>query len=65
MITRHRRRIEERPTERTGSELFLESETMSLDEFWDAMAEEVEAISHEDLRAEIAPLKARLAKNIH
>jgi hypothetical protein len=65
MFTRQPRASEEQSTDRTGSEPLRESQTMSLDEFWDAMADEVEAMSHEDLRAELAPFKARLARQLH
>lgn len=65
MISRDRRPETGSTADRTSAELLLDSETMSLDEFWDAMADEVEAMSNEELRAELAPLKARLARKVH
>ena len=63
MFTRQRRASEEQSTER--AELVLDGGTMSLDEFWDAMADELEAMSQEELSAELAPLKAHLARQVH
>jgi hypothetical protein len=65
MITRHRRPPEDVSREPTSAKRFLEGETLSLDEFWDAMADEVEAMSHEELRAELAPLRRRYARELH
>ena len=64
MVSRHRRSTDS-SQEQAGSEPSSEAEIMSMEEFWNAMADAVEAMSNEELRAELAPLKAVLARNLH
>lgn len=65
MTFRNRRPVAGNLTERTRSEPPPEGATLTLDEFWDAMADAVEAMSHDELRAELKPLKAALARKLH
>ena len=65
MISRNRRPVAGNLIDRTSPEPLPEGPTMTLDEFWDAMADAVEAMSQEELRAELRPLKAQLARKLH
>jgi hypothetical protein len=65
MISRNRRPVAGNLIDRTSAEPLPEGPTMTLDEFWDAMADAVEAMSHEELRAELMPLKAQLTEKLH
>lgn len=65
MIFRNRRPVMGNLIERASSEPLPESPSMTLDEFWDAMADAVEAMSHDELRAELRPLKAQFARKLH
>ena len=65
MTFRNRRPDAGNLTERTGAKPLPEGPAMTMDEFWDAMADAVEAMSHDELRAELKPLKAALARKLH
>lgn len=61
----NRRRTATGSHERAGSERFPESDIIPLEEFWHLMADACEAMSNDQLRAELAPVKAALARRYH
>ncbi len=65
MSFRNRRPVTGNPIDRARSAPLPEGPAMTLEEFWDDMADAVEAMSHDELRAELKPLKAQFARKLH
>lgn len=65
MIPRLRRPHTAGLTDRAKAELFARSETTSQEELWDILADETEAMSNEELRAELASLRVTRVRDFH
>lgn len=65
MIPWLRRSLASTSADRSKAELFLRSQGTALEEFWDALAADTAAMSHEELRAELAPLRIWHPSDFH
>lgn len=52
-------------TDRAAIEIRVRSRGTALEDFWNAMADDTEALSNEELRAELAQFRLRGPKDVH
>jgi hypothetical protein len=65
MVSRHRRPLTGFPADVTRAAPPPDSEYMTLEEFWELLADETEAMSNEELRAELAQLRICRITDLH